>query len=282
MKKLLLSFALATAVVAVNAQDMTSKRGVPILPEADEWALGIDATPFLEYAGNLFTDTQNDGPSFDFTRNNTLWFKKVRDEGFHYRGLLRIGFGSNTTQNNVRLDPDTMTIPVYVNDERKTSSMNITIGAGFEKRRGKGRLQGYYGPELSVSFGSSSTEFTYGNTFSADNETPTITTNFDIGNDPGTASGSRTTEINDGSTFGIGLRGFVGLEYFFAPKLSIGGEFGWGLMLSSTGEGETITETWDPFNDRLIVRTNPNPGKESSFGIDTDNMGGAIRLVGYF
>jgi hypothetical protein len=227
MKKLLLTFAFASAVVVVNAQDMTSKRGVPILPEAGEWALGIDATPLLEYFGNLFTDSYNDGPSFDFTRSNTLWFKKVRDEGFHYRGMLRLGFGGETnTVLSTPLDPNPNPLtPLFVDDECKSSSMNIALGAGFEMRRGKGRLQGYYGPELIVNFGSSSREYSYGNVITATNPNP-MSEVFDenVGFDD--LFDVRTTKVDDGSTFGLTLRGFVGLEYFFAPKLSIGGEFG--------------------------------------------------------
>lgn len=280
MKKLFLSFALAAAVVVVNAQDMTSKRGVQILPEADEWALGIDASPILRYFGNLFTQSSNAAPSFDFTRGQSIWVKKVRDEGFHYRGMVRIGFGSSTTENLV--DDDVSTTPgAKVTDERSTTSMNIELGAGFEKRRGKGRLQGYYGPELIIGFGSGSTEFTYGNAFSTSNQTPTSTTDFNSG--ASAQLGSRTTESVNGSTFAITLRGFVGLEYFFAPKLSVGGEFGWGLGLNSTGEGETTTQTWntDPAVNALQTTTSKT-GSSSAFSIDTDNMGGAIRLVGYF
>lgn len=279
MKKLLLTFALASAVVVVNAQDMTSKRGVQILPEADEWAIGIDATPFLHYAGNLFTQSPNFAPSFNFTDDQTIWFKKVRDEGFHYRGMLRIGFGSTSLENNLSVVPGNNDT-TFVVDERSTSRMAIELGAGFEMRRGKGRLQGYYGPELIVGFGSSSTEYSYGNAFSTSNTSPNTTTDFD--NELSSAQGTRDLEVTDGSTFKIGLRGFVGLEYFFAPKLSIGGEFNWGLALNSTGEGETVEEFWDNTDNRVETRTLISPGASSSFSIDTGNLGGAIRLVGYF
>ena len=280
MKKLFLTFALAASIVVVNAQDMTSKRGVQILPEADEWAIGFDARPILEYFGNLFTDSHNDGPSFDFTRGQQIWFKKVRDEGFHYRGSLRLAFGGETnTVLSTPLSPNPNPTPAFVDDECKSSFMDIAIGAGFEKRRGKGRLQGYYGPELIVNFGSSSREYSYGNAITPTNPTPAFNV-FDenVGiDDP--MLGIRTTEVDDGSTFGLTLRGFVGLEYFFAPKLSVGGEFGWGLGFSSRGDSERTVEY---FNGTAVTSTTVPDSNSSSFGIDTDNLGGAIRLVGYF
>jgi hypothetical protein len=278
MRKFFLSIALASAVVVVNAQDMTSKRGVQILPESDEWAIGIDASPILRYFGNLFTQSSNNAPSFNFTDGQTIWFKKVRDEGFHYRGMLRIGFGGETTtEQSVMFQVTPPPIPTYVDDELKESEMNIALGAGFEIRRGKGRLQGYYGPELIIEFGSSSEEYTYGNAFSQDNTMPAFT-NFGS-NDLG--GGNRVTERDFGSTFGLTLRGFVGLEYFFAPKLSVGGEFGWGLKFKSTGDAERTVEQLNDTGTAGVTRVEPE-GSSSSFGIDTDNLGGAIRLVGYF
>jgi hypothetical protein len=42
MKKLFLTLTLASAVAFANAQDMTSKKGVPILPEANDWSISFD------------------------------------------------------------------------------------------------------------------------------------------------------------------------------------------------------------------------------------------------
>jgi len=55
MKKIILSAALATAMISANAQDMMSKKGTPILPEAKDWSIGFDAAPLLGYFGNLYS-----------------------------------------------------------------------------------------------------------------------------------------------------------------------------------------------------------------------------------
>jgi hypothetical protein len=57
--------------------------------------------------------------------------------------------------------------------------------------------------------------------------------------------------------------------------MSLSGEFGWGLGLSSTGASETTVTL-------AGTTTTTKGGKSSSFGLDTDNAGAAINLNFYF
>lgn len=291
MKKSLLIVVFAAFTYAVSAQDpMTSKKGTPILPEAGEWAIGADANPFLEYLGNILNGTNdqsspNWNPVDPYSSSNVVIYgKKVKDATHHYRAKLRLGFGSDKLNYVVQQDSANgagFTNPQYTTDEVKNSFMNITLGAGCEMRRGKGRLQGYYGPEAWIGLGSSKTTLDRGNSFSTTNTTPTWSDNGTIMN-----GGTRTTEIKNGSTFEFGIRGFVGVEFFYMAKASIGAEFGWGIGMSSTGEGETTTEYWDGTLNNgaggVVSRTTPGPGKSGSFGIDTDNLEGSIKALFYF
>ncbi|MBR9831853.1 hypothetical protein GYB57_06890 [bacterium] len=50
-------FAVAAVLISgvtMGQEVLTSKKGVPILPEAGDYAIGVDATLFLDYTGNLF------------------------------------------------------------------------------------------------------------------------------------------------------------------------------------------------------------------------------------
>lgn len=47
MKKIIVPILLITCIRSFYAQDLTSKKGEPILPEAKDWAISVDATPFL-------------------------------------------------------------------------------------------------------------------------------------------------------------------------------------------------------------------------------------------
>jgi hypothetical protein len=277
MKKILLSATLALCVSAVSAQDMMSKKGTPILPEVGDYWIGIDAVPFLDYFGNLMNGS-NSAPSWSFTNDGlAITGGYVVDANTSYRGKVRIGIGSSTmnyaTENDGTTDPNDESF-----DEQKTSSRNILIGAGLQKNRGKHRIRGIYGAEMYISLTGGKTTNSYANAIDSANTTPSTGI-------PGQGSFPRTTEEKSGSGFGIGARAFVGAEYFFAPKISISGEFGWGLMFSSVGEGETSSEAWDPtLNNGLggVASYNSKTGKQSSFGFDTDNSGGALIISFYF
>ena len=63
MKKLIALAATTSLVTSAFAQDLTSKRGEPILPEAGDYMIGIDANPFLNYIGRLGSSA-NVAPTF--------------------------------------------------------------------------------------------------------------------------------------------------------------------------------------------------------------------------
>ncbi len=267
-KSTLLVAALAFGATTAFAQDLTSKKGENYLPEAGDWAIGFDAVPFVGYFGNMFNGTSGNSPfTGQWTNSDQMITGKMfASETMAYRGMLRIGFGSTKMTNPLVDDASTSTPPAMTEDEMKMSYNNIGIGAGVEMRRGKTRLQGYYGGQFMFMFGGSKSSFSYGNAFSTTNTTPTTTVDFFTGT---TANvGSRVTESKAGSTMGIGLRGFIGAEYFVLPKISLGVEYGWGFGLMSTGAGSTTTESW---NGTGTTTTTTDTGKSSSFALDTDN-----------
>ena len=324
MKKRLLFVAAIFAATATFAQDgLTSKKGEAYLPEAGDWAIGIDANPLFNYVGNLANGNINNSFGganwFGGVPEGTIYGKMFKDEKTAYRAMVRIGFGSSKTSKVRELYADSSAFknstPTEFTDEVKMSGRQITLGFGLEKRRGNTRIQGVYGAQLVVGFGGSSTTNTYGMALSQlavdlnpdlyeDQYTttttstpspipgfpPTTTTTID------TVSGNpRTLKVDNGSTFMIGLQGFIGVEWFFAPKVSLGAEYTWGLSMTSQGASKTDTETWgttgaedysDALNgtttaDHLITKTT-NGGKSSSFGIDTGLSGAKISLNFHF
>lgn len=281
MKKLLITAALASTCIFAGAQDMMSKRGTPILPEAGDWSIGADATSLIRYFGNLFTKDANNysalGPEEPFTITGLY----VVDENTAYRAKLRIGFHSQKWNNVVRDDVNFATdANASTVDELKTTSNNFNIGVGLQKWRGKGRLKGIYGAEVGFGIGASKDTYTYGNDITTSNPTPTTTTDWTTIPNLGTASGIRTTEAKDGSTFSVNLNAFIGAEYFFAPKLSLSAEYGWGLIFASTGEGETTVESMNAAVTGPEENTS-STGKSSSMGVDVADIG-SITLHFYF
>ena len=311
MKKSVLALAMAFGVTSAFAQDLTSKKGEPILPEAGDWAVSADATPFLNYAGNFFGKVgPNNAPAFNFLgQNNFILGKYFKDEKTAYRVGLNIGFNSQSKSAYVPQDqPNPATPPAgtpatTVTDKSKFSSTGIGLTVGIEKRKGKTRLQGYYGAELAFFISSQKQTNTYGNGFAGTGTSPgtspnpTSTTwypNIDsssvTGTQPksvstGTVS-SRVTQAKSGTTFQIGVRGFVGVEYFILPKMSLGGEFGWGIGLKTTGAGSKSTEAIYTGNSSSVMTT--KTAGSSAFVVGTNNTNsifgpvGSIRMNFYF
>jgi len=276
MKRTIFTLLIALVALSVSAQDLTSKKGVPILPEAGDYAIGICADPFFAYLGNMFNGTSgNWGPFWDYKPNlvpYTIYGKYMKDAQHAYRGYVRIGFGSMSDKEPV---PQTGADPgVFVEDKATESYSAIGLGFGYEWRKGKGRVQGFYGGEAGLAFASESTKYTYGNPAASD------AYYYDFDNDyvmQMSEMGYRPLEVKSGTTFGLGVRGFAGVEYFFAPKISLGGEFGWSIGFGTDGKSTGKTELVDGTTE------DSEGGSDSMFRIDTDNMiGGTIMLTFYF
>ncbi len=311
MKKTITILALAFGVTGAYAQDLTSKKGEQILPEAEDWSIGVDATPFLNYMGNFFgKSAANSAPTFNFLNSNqTITGKYFVEAQKAYRASLRIGLGNQTEKNTVI---DRAFVPAATNTYPSTnptkenvwkqSSTNIGLAVGMEKRKGKTRLQGYYGAEVGIGFSSSKDKFTYGNKLDATSTTAPVSVDPDdsfggasnvvtnVPFVPGVIGNARITERKNGATFSFGVRGFVGAEYFVLPKISIGGEFGWGLGFVSGGKTttkyESIGNTGAGAN-QVGISTVTEAGR-GSFALDTDNANslfgpsGSIRLNFHF
>ncbi|MEP7169350.1 MAG: hypothetical protein ABI855_08255 [Bacteroidota bacterium] len=308
MKKPIIFIAFIFAASFAYAQDdvMTSKKGIAILPQEGDWGLGFDAAPFFKYVGNMFHGSDSTGsPHGDFTSNSppmTIYGKKCITANKFYRAKLRLGFGSDKINYEVpdkpTADDTTKFNETYGADERTYSHLNINLSAGIEKRKGKGRVQGVYGAEAYIGFGNSKTTNKFHNALDStmtalSTEITTFTAAVPVNDSYGPmvdpVSGKRINEVKYGSMFSFGVRGFIGVEYFFMAKASVGAEFGWGIGIATHGATETTTEYYEsglnplsskPGGPRAEVHA--NPGKNSSFGFDTDNAYGALNLFFYF
>ncbi len=257
------------------ATELTSKRGATMLPETGDWALGIDASPVLTYVGSFLGNAANNAPTWGYVTGTNLSItgKYFKDEKTAYRVMLRLGFGGNTQ--NAYSKQDGQALPdVTVKDSKSVSQRNIILGGGMEMRRGKTRLQGFYGAMLMFGILGSDTTYAYGNAFSTTNQVPTRT-NFGTNQ----AGATWTKDNAAGSAFMIGVRGFIGAEYFILPKLSVGAEFGWGFGFSNQGDGSRSTEYWDAAKN-AVATTTMKTGGTSSWGIDNDINSGMMMSTG--
>lgn len=299
MKKSFLALAVVLGASTTFAQDLTSKKGENYLPEAGDWAIGIDAVPVLNYIGNFFgkgNDNLHANNIWNFNNPNAvITGKYFVEEGMAYRAGIRLGFGSAKSSEMVADRASTAvvqfpsTVPAEVENTMKVGGTNIGLTVGIEKRKGNTRLQGFYGADLGIMIKSSKSTFEYGNALTQ----PTSGLNVNV--DPADAMGAGTNLSTDvfgngsriltdksGLSFGVGVRAFIGAEYFVLPKLSLGGEFGWGLVFQANGtrkvemESEGINASAAEELSTSTVETKNG----SSFGVDTQNVNAMFGPAG--
>jgi hypothetical protein len=204
------------------------------------------------------------------------------DDHTAYRAGVRVGFLNSGITNHVI--PKSGDPAKYVDDKVSQTDINVMLLLGKEFRRGKGRVQGKYGAEATLVFSTSKASFTYGNGFETTYTTPVSTTwtvaraQTPAYSGQGAAS-SRPLSQNFGTNFGIGARAFVGIEYFMLPKLSIGGEFGYGLGIVALGKTSVSTESWTGTESKT---TDLNLVGGHQFVLDNDNLDGSIMILFYF
>lgn len=302
MKKLSIYAVLLLSGFAASAQSggdnsFKSKNGHEVLPQSGEWALGLSATPFLNFAGNSmsgFTGFNNspvvqNGNGATILNNQLglgqgLFGKYMLDGSTAIRVRFMANYTSETFSNFVRkdeLNPNEF-LPSFVEDTRNVRSSAHMIAAGIEKRRGEGRLQGVYGGEFFLGYSRVRQTTEYGNPMNIDFNAPTTTTNL-----PGTFSqreSIREVERDFGARFFTGVRGFIGVEYFIAPKISLGAEVGYSFGFVRDGDGYILNERFDNGNLEAVkveTKTQRNNGI-SSTGFGLDNTNANINLLFYF
>lgn len=266
MKKqlLLIGVALATSMsLSAQMTSMTSKNGHEILPQAGDYCLSVDAIPMLNMAMNainIMNDSGNNGahPNYVTGFEQTIVGKRFESATAATRYKIGIMHRSESMSTFTPTFDDQGNETGETEDVAKTRETSILLGYGKEMRRGHNRLQGFYGYEGLLSLGMGGTSNTYG---------------ADLAD-----GASRPLSSSNGMSFGIGARGFLGAEYFFAPKMSIGAEFGWGFGLSRTGRGSSEVET----NVGGTIETTETDGAESGgyWGFEVDNGTGSTVLGG--
>lgn len=270
-----LSAVLATGMAA-NAQENPTRKtgtinskGVSVVPEAKDFAIGIDASPFLRYVGNMFNSSNNAAPTFNGF-NGALYGKYFLTDKSAVRAKVNMNFSNTQQEATVRDDYRFATNPLDVNattvDYLDTRTSNFEVRLGYEMRRGYGRLQGFYGGEFIIGRSKYVNDYTYGNAMTTLNQAPS--SNWGSGY-------SRPLNSVSNTNLNVGLGGFAGVEYFIAPKIAIGGELGLSLYTNNVVKlGNTTTESFNFGTNAVEITTHRwNQGGVNTRGIQTVTSG---------
>tara|TARA_Y100001954_G_C15816889_1_gene608024 strand:+ start:769 stop:1611 length:843 start_codon:yes stop_codon:yes gene_type:complete len=269
MKKVLiflLGLGLIAPLATAQTTSLTSKNGHEILPQEGDYSLGMNAVPVLNFALNAINIMSDNGsgathPGFVSGSQNSITGKYYITPTKAYRGAINF---TNSVSNNYSHfdDPnDTSDEPDQLTDNEQMSSSSIYGSVGLEYRRGHNRLQGFYGAEVILGASSSKTAYKYGQE---------AVDQLDFN------GAQREVLYKDGTQVALGGRGFVGVDYFIAPKISIGAEFGWGLGLFVQGRGKTVIER----NDDDTIVEDVTRGSSNTFFLGTGIDNGGSFLFG--
>lgn len=275
MKKQILVLAALFAGSASFAQVTTlkNKKGFEILPQAGDYAISVDATPILDFGLNAIKMGVNTGataghPGYVSGAFRTVVGKYFITANTAYRVKLGINY---ITNNNDNVLGTTAGGNEYIQTV-KTKTSNIILGGGMEWRRGHNRLQGFYGAEALINIGSPSA-------ISKNEYNMTLKEAYDSVT-PVNSVTTRSLGITKSSAFGITVRGFVGVEYFVLPKISLGAEFGWGLGYQAS-KGTRTRETMNGPGTES-TETESQASRNSGIRIGTDLGAGAASLTATF
>ena len=220
------------------------------LPVAGDIGIGFDATPVLDFGLNMVNIMNNTGQtagglaSWQSGASQTLTAKYFLTDSTAVR--IRVGINNaSSTENSLYTnpvedaDPDEDS-PSEISDTVSSSSSLVLLSGGYEMRRGYDRIQGFYGGEALLGISSTSSSTSYGWQYNDE------AYDFNVISD----GSSRALEETSGMALAVGVRGFVGVEYFIAPKISLGAEYGWAIGFNSQGQGSSASEVWeDPSGD---------------------------------
>lgn len=261
MKKILLTLALFTCLLPSFAQSGSKNN----LPEAGEYSIGFNAVPLIDFAldkTRIFSNTPASSSSgiISFQQPLTLSGKYMKDASTAYRATLMLGYERNT--NNTFVPKVGGDIGEDVTDTEISSNFGLRVSLGKQFYRGDRNLRGFYGYEGIIGVSREDiVKKKYGNELDATN------------------SGNRLIKSSQGRSIGIGARGFVGLEYFFATKVSLSAEFGYGLNYQFNAGASEVSEEFK--NGQAEETEIKMPGSQE-FNMNADNADGRIVFSFYF
>lgn len=282
-------------LMGVNAQEKKCEKDY--LPKKGDWAIGIDVVPVLKYIGNAFNG--NTDNSIDhlggtpFIKGNSFFnsdlMPDVSISGKYFltdQWALRANLGLMIRTDNWReyIADDKAAISNPLGDEKvidKAHSMRngMSLALGTEYRKGSKRVQGVFGAGLLFAYQKNKTNYTWGNEMTMINQHPSTTAKF------GTVINGdyRTLEkFSAASTFYTGITGSAGIEWFVAPKISLGAEVNLTAYYAFQAQQYEKSEGYNATLNKIEQKTELTSPGDRHFVLGTESLGGSLNMTFYF
>ncbi|MDE6452098.1 MAG: hypothetical protein K2L23_07425, partial [Odoribacter sp.] len=269
------------------------------LPEKGDWGIGIDVVPLLKYIGPAFHDASGNpsdlhgiggtpftkGSQFEKTNKTLMPDVSIMGKYFlSHKLALRanIGLKVGTETNRYYSDDDKAAMLDPLNEDKvinkvRNRKSGVSIMLGGEYRKGTRRVQGVFGAGILFACMNDKVKYDYGNGLTDINQHPTGSKWSDSN------SAYRVlSEYNTGANFYTGITGSAGVEWFMAPKISLGAEVNLSLYYLCGKKTYIESEGYNKTLQRVEKRTDLISPGNRGFYMATESLGGSLNLNFYF
>ncbi len=262
------------------------------LPEAGEFAIGVDVLPVLSFLGNTFNGTMNNSisnlsgtPALNANNANAL-LPSVSIMGkymFTDNWALKANLGLMLRNQNTRqyiIDQHAQVLnPLSqdkVIDTESYTRNGFSLALQAEYRKGTRKIQGIFGAGVLFAMTNEKYDYQWGNQMTTINQMPN--TSFSNVYD----GSYRLLSQDNGNTFYVGIIGSVGFEWFVAPKISLGAEVSLSLFYTAGTQTYTTREGYNRATEQIEIRTDIDTPGNTGITFGTDNLGGSLFMMFYF
>ncbi len=264
------------------------------LPEEGDFAVSFNVAPVLRYVGNLFNGA-TDNPlnnlggepvasNIEDWRNDlnpdvSIMGKYMLTDQIGLRANIGLLFRNNYANSYVQDDKAVSLNPFDESeliDSRREGRNGASIMLGAEYRIGRRRVQGVFGAGVVGGFQSLKTTYKYANQITEINQNPSS------GFDAKTASGYRILTDYSDVDYIVGLSVSAGVEWFIAPKVSLGAEVSLLGYYMFGGQTYQESEGYNAITKQIETRIDTVSPGDNAFYVGTDNIGGSLFVAFYF
>lgn len=296
MKKFLstifVSCILATTTMAQEITGVTKK----YIPKEGDFGISVGLNPILKYIGNAFNNSQNNdleslgGEPFAKYQDKfndsglmpdvSIMGKYMFSDQWGLRANIGLNLGAIYDREYVQDDKAVLLNGLSedkVIDQSKTTRNGVSIMLGGEYRKGEKRVQGVFGMGLLFALQNSKTTYSYGNEMTTVNQLPSTSA-------VGVVNGTKRTLMTNGEGADVyaGLTGSAGIEYFIAPKISLGAEVNLSAYYIFKSQRISVTEEYNPTKEIIEENTDLIKPRTREFHFGTESIGGSLSLNFYF
>ncbi|MGN1240188.1 MAG: hypothetical protein ACI4TV_04865, partial [Paludibacteraceae bacterium] len=257
------------------------------LPKAGDVAIGFSLNPLANFVGNMFN-----GNEWNILENlagepmlcptpdiASIMAKYMLTDQLGLK--VNLGFGCNIYSRNGYIVDEAAVLmnplsEAKVIDTYKVNKLSGSIALGVEYHVGKQLpVQGVFGAGLLYAVGHETHRYKYGNAITELNQTPAY--NYDVFQsttvfrDLYYMQGRVLSDQAEDLIHRVGAYASVGIEWFVAPRISLGANVNLNICYTLNPARATIYEGWNPLTSQVEQYTELVAPASHGFTFSTDN-----------